>query len=178
MNGVKQKFNDEETKVLFGDHDLLIIMETFFLKRHKTPDGFLLIGKSDPLCDARRGGVAVYKRRSLDIDFHVYTDLCPDMVVFGAKSLNSVFIAPYVAPDNSKYKIKEIFDIIRDLIKYFSNRKVFLMGDLNARCGDLELDHFYSKNPDPTSSYCELIWKEIDLYMLKQRHGDYQWTET
>ena len=57
MNGVKQKFNDEETKVLFSGHDLLIIMETFFLKRHKTPDGFLLVGKSDPLCDARREGV-------------------------------------------------------------------------------------------------------------------------
>ena len=149
MNGVKQKFNDEETKVLFSDHDLLIIMETFFLKRHKTPDGFLLVGKSDPLCDARRGGVAVYKRCSLDIDFQVYSDLCPDMVVFGAKSLNSVFIAPYVAPDNSKYKIKEIFDIIRDLIRYFRNRKVFLIGDLNARCGDVQLDYSYAKNPDP-----------------------------
>ena len=136
MNGVKQKFNDEDAKVLFGNHDLLIIMETFFLKRHKTPDGFLLVGKSDPLCDASRGGVAVYKKCSLDIDFHVYSDLCPDMVVFGAKSLNSVFIAPYVAPENSKYKIKEIFDIIRDLIRYFRNRKVFLVGDLNARCGD------------------------------------------
>ena len=71
------------------------------------------------------------------------------MVVFGAQSLNSVFIAPYVAPENSKYKIKEIFDIIRDLIKYFRNRKVFLLGDLNARCGDVQLDHSYAENPDP-----------------------------
>ena len=111
MNGVKQKFEDEETKSLFSNHDLLIIMETFFLKRHKTPDGYVLVGKSTPISEARRGGVAVYKKSSLDMNFRVYSDVCPDAVVFGDDNSNSVFIAPYIAPDNSRYKIKEIFKV-------------------------------------------------------------------
>ena len=109
-------------------------METHFLKRHKCPKDFVLIGKSVPTNNVRRGGVAVYKRCSSDLKFTVVDDICPDLIVLNVQSTNAMIIAPYVTPENSLYKVSEIFSIIDSVIKIYPNSHIFLLGDLNSRC--------------------------------------------
>ena len=61
---MKEKFNDEIVKKLFDDFTLLVISETHFLKRHKCPENFKLVGRSVPIGGrVGRGGVAVYVKR-------------------------------------------------------------------------------------------------------------------
>ena len=110
-------------------------METHFLKRHKCPKDFVLIEKSVPTNKVRRGWVAVYKICSPDFKFTVFDDICPDAVVLNVQATNTIFIAPYVAPDNSLYKISGIFSFIDSVIIIFPNSHIFLLGDLNSRCG-------------------------------------------
>ena len=43
INGVKQKFEHEEAKNLFAGY---VVMETHFVKRHKLPENFEVIGES------------------------------------------------------------------------------------------------------------------------------------
>ena len=62
-----------------------------------------------------------------------------------------MIIAPYVAPENSLYKVSEIFSIIDSVIKIYPNSHIFLLGDLNSRCGVPVSPNFqYSLNPDVT----------------------------
>ena len=67
-------------------------METKFQKRHKCPDSFDLIGKSIP-SDTARGGVAVYKKKNVDLEFQVFENISRDMVVFMINGTNLLFIA-------------------------------------------------------------------------------------
>ena len=118
---MKQKFDDENVKALFDKHDILIMMETHFMKRMKTPENFQIIGRSPPISNVSRGGVAVYKKLSFDMLFHVFTDLAPDTVVFSPVESKTLFIAPYITPDNSKYKNPEIFSNIDFTLDNYKN---------------------------------------------------------
>ena len=125
-------------------------METHFLKRHKCPKNFELIGKSIPRNKVRRGGVAVYKKCKSEIKVCVFDNICPDTVVFSVESTNVIFIAPYITPENSKYKVPHIFSILENIIKSFNNYRVFLIGDLNSRCGNsITRNLQYLPNVDP-----------------------------
>ena len=62
-----------------------------------------------------------------------------------------MIIAPYVTPENSLYKVSEIFSIIDSVTKIYPNSHIFLLGDLNSRCGVPVSPNFqYSPNPDVT----------------------------
>ena len=148
INGVKQKFDDENVKNLFDKHDILIMIETHFMKRVKAPENFEIIGRSPP-SNASRGGVAVYKKSSLDISFHVFTDLASDMVVFSPVESKTLFIALYITPDNSKYKNPEIFSNIDFILNVYKDYQIFIIGDLNSRCGTpIAPNVQYAPNPD------------------------------
>ena len=124
-------------------------METHFKVRHKCPDDFCLVGRSaEPCSKTGRGGVAVYAKRTLCLSFRLYEDVCPDAVILEIVNTNAVIIAPYIVPDNSKYKIEKIFSIIDFIIKNFKNKYVYIMGDLNARCGIPVSTLQYACNPD------------------------------
>ena len=145
MNGVKDKYEAEDVKLLFNKHDLLVVMETHFRKRHKCPEYFELIGRSP--CHESRGGVAIYKKKTLDLNCHVLKNIYRDVVVFMVESL--IFITPYITPENSKYKTPEIFPIIEFIIECFKDYKMYLIGDLNSRCGTPSINGcIYARNPD------------------------------
>ena len=151
MNGVKEKFKNEEVQTLFSTYDVLIIMETHFKVRHKCPQEFELVGKSVPFCEKTgRGGVAVYAKKVLKLSFLVYDDICPDVVVVKLCNTNVVIIAPYIVPDNSKFKINMMFPTLHFLIQNFPRDNVYMMGDMNARCAtpDNTHTHQYIRNPD------------------------------
>ena len=96
MNGVKEKFKNEEVRLLYSECDVIVIMET-----HKCPEGFELVEKSVRMCTKTgRGGVAVYAKKVLQLSFSVYHDVCPDAVVLKLRNTNIVVIAPYIVPDN------------------------------------------------------------------------------
>ena len=75
----------------------------------------------------------------MDVKCRVFENICPDAVIFEIENTNAIFIAPYIAPDNSAYKNYEIFSIIN-----------YLIGDLNSRCGtpDINPSKVYIHNPD------------------------------
>ena len=133
IDGVNNKYDNKDVQKLFKSHDLIVIMETHFVKRHKCPENFILIGKSENLNNARRGGVAAYMKRSLDMRFHVYDTRCPDAVVFSIKGTRSIFVAPYITPETSRYAIEGIFSL-KLIICNFKSYSIYLIGDLNARC--------------------------------------------
>ena len=95
----------------------------------------MLAGKSMCVENVRRGGVAVYVRSCTDLELSVFEDLCPDTVVFTIKGTRLLFIAPYITPDNSRYKTVGIFDRLAIIINHFKAYKIYVIGDLNARCG-------------------------------------------
>ena len=151
MNGVKEKFKNDDVRLLFSECDVIVIMETHFNVRHKCPEGFELVEKSVPMCTKTgRGGVAVYAKKVLQLSFVVYHDVCPDAVVLKLRNTNIVIVAPYIVPDNSKYKINKIFTILDFIMKNFTKDRVYLIGDLNARCATpVDTGRYqYDRNPD------------------------------
>ena len=84
----------------------------------------------------------------MDLSFRLYKDVCPDAVVLEIKNTDAVFIAPYIVPDNSKYKIEKIFSVVDFIIKNFKDKYIYIMGDLNARCGTPSSTLQYARNPD------------------------------
>ena len=79
----------------------------------------------------------------------MYDDVCPDAIVVEVMDTDIIIIAPYAVPDNSKYKVKNIFSKIDFIIKNFVNKQIYLMGDLNSRCATPSNEQYqYSVNPD------------------------------
>ena len=152
MNGVKEKFDNSDVQLIFADYDILVIMETHFKVRHKCPLDFYLAGRSVNMCTTTgRGGVAVYVKRTLtDLSLRIWENVCPDAIVLEILNTNAVILAPYIVPDNSKYKFEKIFSLIDFIIKNFKNKYLYIMGDLNARCGTPSSMYHYDCNPDTT----------------------------
>ena len=173
INGVKEKFSNDAVISLFEDYDLVIVMETHFKKRHKCPENFKLVGKSKELFEKiGRGGVAVYAKVNLDLKFNIYEDVCPDALVMEIENTNITIVAPYIVPDNSKFKVKEIFSILDFIIKNFKERSLYIVGDLNARCGtpDNYHNYNYAVNPDKiintNGKKCMCLCSDNDLVMV------------
>ena len=73
LNGVLNKFEEENLANYLRKFDLLVITETHFKIRYKSPGGFNCISRSEPLniCQKGRGGVIIYKNKN----FHTQVDL-------------------------------------------------------------------------------------------------------
>jgi hypothetical protein len=108
---------------------------------------FKVVGKSEPNTNVRRGGVAVYLKKALDLECVVYENICPDTVVFSIKGTRVLVVAVYVTPENSRYKNPSIFMILQNIIESFKEYKIYVIGDFNARCGTPEVTK-YTENPD------------------------------
>ena len=77
INGVQNKFEEKKLINIFNAHDLLIITETHFKTKYKSPDGFVCIRHSKPLNtnSKGRGGVIIYKKRKFSIRVLKETDV-------------------------------------------------------------------------------------------------------
>ena len=150
MNGVKEKFKNDEVQSMLSAHDILVVMETHFNVRHKCPDEFSFVGRSAKFGgDTGRGGVAIYAKNQLSLKFRLFEDICPDAVVLEIVDTDIVVIAPYIVPDNSKYKIDYVFPLLDFIIKNFKTKHLYIMGDLNARCATpVDTAYHYAHNPD------------------------------
>ena len=96
MNGVKEKFKNDEVQSMFAAHEILVVMETHFNVRHKCPDCFSLVARSAKFGGITgRGGVAIYVRDKLSINFRIFEDVCPDAVVLEIIDTDIVVIAPF-----------------------------------------------------------------------------------
>ena len=74
----------------------------------------------------------------------------PDCIVCEVKNTNIILIATYIPPQNSIYYSDHSYDNLKLLLEYYSpSRSVYIMGDLNSRCGDLDCPNIqYAVNPD------------------------------
>ena len=55
-----------EIQKMFEEYDVVVVTETHFSDRIKCPDDFMLIGRSKKIASKKpRGGVAIYKKKSL-----------------------------------------------------------------------------------------------------------------
>ena len=88
----------------------------------------------------------MYRRATLDLKFRVYKDVCPDVVVVLIEGANVFLVATYITPQGTKYRFPGIFKLLQFILKNLNGYKVYLIGDLNARCGTPVGP--YSINPD------------------------------
>ena len=135
INGIKEKFLSNDVKNLFINLDILVISETHFGVRHKTPENFKFVTRSKPLnIKNLRGGVIVYKKTDSTLKLNVLCDSLNDLLIVEVEGSSLVIIAIYIPPGNSIYYSDTYFDnlnlIISSFIKY---RTVLVIGDINAR---------------------------------------------
>ena len=70
-------------------------------------------------------------------------------IPYHTKGTSSIFIAPYITPETSRYAIEGIFSLLKIIICNFKSYSIYLIGDLNARCGTLNNNNVqYAPNPD------------------------------
>ena len=135
INGVKEKFLSSDVTNLFSSHDILIISESHFGVRHKTPKNFEFVTRSKPLNYKNlRGGVIVYKKADSALKLNVLCDNLDDLVIVELDGSSLIIIAIYIPPGNSIYYSDKYFDqlnlVISSFIKY---RTILVVGDINAR---------------------------------------------
>ena len=154
MNGIKNKFESKDVEQLIDDKDILVVTESHFGVRHKTPNNFIFIGRSKHIPTKKaRGGVVVYKNSFSEINLKILCDTLPDMIVIEITNTSHILIATYIPPSNTKYYNDSLFDNLDLLITSFSKyRSILITGDLNSRISDRFPTHglLYKKNPDPT----------------------------
>ena len=154
LNGVKNKFMTTTTDDVFQKSDILIITETHFNKRTKSPKDFVLLENSPPTVSKRpRGGVAIYKRIHCSLQFNTLLTL-PDCIVCEIIDTNIIIVAIYIPPSTSPFFEADCFDNLKSMLKYFvQHKKVYVLGDLNSRYGNLNCNNEqrrYKPNPDST----------------------------
>ena len=153
LNGVRNKFMSRIANEVIQNSDLFIITETHFNVRTKCPNNFVLLERS-PTTESKRprGGVAIYKKVHCSLQVATLLNL-PDCIVCEIKDTNIILIAIYIPPSNSPFFREDCYDNLKSIVQYFSNKTVYILGDLNSRYGDLNkcnLDPQYKTNPDTT----------------------------
>ena len=150
INGVKNKFLSENVKNILNQNDIVILSETHFNIRTKCPEGFYLVGRSKSTESKKsRGGVAVYKNISSNLKLSVISETFKDCIIFEICNTAIVIVAMYIPPYNSTYFDETYFHNLDLIMNHFSERQVFVMGDLNCRTGTpTHEDLCYKTNPD------------------------------
>ena len=139
INEVSNKFLTLEVANLFENKDLVAISETHFNVRTKCPDGFYLIGRSEPVKSLKpRGGVAFYMRIGTNIDLRVKNVKLPDCLLIEVLHCNVILVCMYIPPTNSEFYKDENFDNLQFIIDLFNKSHcLVIMGDLNSRVANL-----------------------------------------
>ena len=152
IRGVRNKFTCNEVLNIFCDIELLVVSETHFGTRSKSPKGFYLVDRSDPIDSLKpRGGVAIYKKNTSEIVTRVIKISLPDCCVISIVNTKIVIMALYIPPYGSKYYHDTYFENMRTVYDSLSSTyKVVLVGDLNARiCNQFPYrGTLYERNPD------------------------------
>ena len=69
INGVRNKFQDEEVLTFLKKFDIVLLNETHFNERIKCPEGFVFEGRSEKIhSKSPRGGVAVYRNTQCSLN--------------------------------------------------------------------------------------------------------------
>ena len=149
---VHNKFLSDDTSTLFTDKDIIVLSETHFGVRSKSPENYTLIGRSQPRLGKKyHGGVAVYKHNTCLVSFNTLSDSFTDMVVLEIQDSDILLIALYIPPYNSTYYTDLFFDNLKMMINNFiSIKSIVVFGDMNARIRN-DFTHKgtdYIANPD------------------------------
>ena len=152
IRGVKNKFTCNEVLNLLSGIDILIISETHFGSRHKSPAGFYLVVRSDPIESSKpRGGVAIYQRVASEIKTRKIELNIPDCCVISIVNTKIVIIALYIPPQGSPFYNETYFDNLKTVYESLSRTyEIIIVGDLNARISN-RFPHrgtSYQTNPD------------------------------
>ena len=116
MNGVKNKFSNENVLDIFKNFDLLCVSETHFGVRSKCPDGFTLIGRSKATASKKlRGGVALFRKNLCSVDIELFYDGFQDSIICRIMNTDVLLVVMYLPPSNSIYFEEKYFDNL-DLI--------------------------------------------------------------
>ena len=82
--------------------DIIVLTETHFKIRHKTPLNYILVSKSKTQYENRaRGGVAVYVKHDSMFNIDIVSADFDDIVVFNIRGTNCIFAAAYLPPIES-----------------------------------------------------------------------------
>ena len=190
INGVKNKFETHDAAELFDKSDILIIGESHFKIRVKSPENFYLVGKSKPNPSKKsRGGLAVYRKIKSRINLKLLSEEFEDAVIFEIDGSNVVIAAVYIPPSNSKYFNDQYFRNLRILLDLYANhREIIIIGDLNARmANEFQPKGFvYQNNPDENKNSNGKILKDIiseydDILLINglktgNKYFDYKFT--
>ena len=156
INGVKNKFLDEEIQKFLKRFDIVLINETHFNDRIKLPEGFIFEGRSKKIeSKYPRGGVALYRNTRCPLQITILCDSMRDCIVFEVKNSDLVIAAQYIPPSNSVYYSDIYMENIQLIHEKFKNKHLMMLGDWNARVGDVQYADpkiTYCANPDSTTN--------------------------
>ena len=154
MRGVRNKFECDQVLNLLTNVDVLVVSETHFGIRSKSPKGFYLVVRSDPLHSVKpRGGVAIYKKYTAEIETRPFKMNLPDCCVISIVNTKILIIALYIPPWNSQYYSNSYFDNFKTVYESLSSTyEIIIVGDLNARISNRfpHRETSYKRNPDQT----------------------------
>ena len=179
MNGVTRKFCTKDVQETLAGNDIVIISETHFNIRTRCPDGFFMVARSKASGDKKpRGGVAIYVNTYTEMKIKVLSDEFQDMIAFEIENTDIVIIAAYIPPYKTLYYDDECFEQIKLLWDIYStNRTLYLVGDLNARVGNMNnttRNNSYAANPDPLTNQngrkLNMILPETDMIIINGLH--------
>ena len=152
INGARNKLERDQVVELFDniDADVIILTETHFKVRHKTPKKYFLVAKSKTeYKNKARGGVAIYVKERSVFNIDILSTDFYDLVVCNIRGSDVVIAAVYLPPAESNYYSSDYFDALDLMCHTFSNRELYVLGDFNSRIGtptSPSLD--YQPNPD------------------------------
>ena len=147
INGIKQKFLNADVLELFKNEDIVIIVESHLGIRSKCPDGFVLTCRSKVIPSKKpRGGVAIYRNKTKDVQIDVISDDFRDSVIFNIRHTELFIAAVYIPPSTSEYFDDISFSNLELILDYFKSSQLLIIGDLNTRIGTIAGK--YTRNPD------------------------------
>ena len=154
INGIKDKFSNDDVLGIFKDFNLLILGETHLGVRTKCPPGFEMIARSKQVpSKAPRGGVAVYKNLNCSFIVDLIYDGLRDCVVCQIRDTSLIIVAIYIPPQNSIYFEDSYFMNLELIHRRYKDSILIITGDLNCRIGTPNQNNLiYTENPDQTKN--------------------------
>ena len=135
---MRNKFLDEETQIFLSKFDIIFLNETHFNERIKCPVGFIYEGRSEKVeSTIPRGGVAVYRNKNSPLHIDIICKSLRDCLIVEVRNSDIVIASQYIPPSNSTYYNDIYFDNLKLIYEKFNKKKLLLLGDLNARIGNV-----------------------------------------
>ena len=79
---------------LLSDIDIIVISETHFGTRSKSPEGFHLVVRSDPIVSSKpRGGVAIYRKNTAEVEIRKLDMTLPDCCIVSLVNTKTIIMA-------------------------------------------------------------------------------------